>query len=196
MASNKFTVEFGDSSNRMMLIAALGNQKFRGAFSIAKLHSRPDVGGRAIGEAMGGMPDIPGQRMEIDIRKRTVRVFDPLEGDDSLLSRINSVRNKAESIGGAESGRDFKCIEETEQTLDEHTLKSLIREIALLVDNEGAVLSIGEIPAVKEIDALSGHYLYDPGDTISPNKPRFAEPDGTPIVERKNEVVAGLQSQS
>lgn len=170
-----FTVEFGDENCRNFLISAL-RLKVRGEWSIQTLSARP--GGPGDPGQLAGMPAIPGQRMELDPRKLTYRIFDPLEGDETKLKRITEVARKS-FLKSRLKGGDYKPTPEAKAKLDKDKFKTLLIEIGKMVhplsEDEADVkakLVQGDFPTAKQIDEMEGDELYDPNNNSS-QKPRY-----------------------
>lgn len=163
-----FTVELGDDFSRNQTIGTLGGLRCHGQFSLTRLHNRklPNgdrLGGRSVGEGMSQMPDRPGVRVSLFFKKRAVRIFDPLRDpeNEAQFKAINRAYAKAiQSTAGPEMERQ----EETRQSLTEHQLKTLARELFLKCEADEARLVEGELPTMEQIDALDGDYLFDPSN--------------------------------
>lgn len=154
------TVEFGDDCNRTITIDTL-KARLRGKYSQMR---------RDAGAIMNRMPDIPGQRMTIDFASRLVRIFDPLENDKDLLSKINSVTAEATVI--ASGGGKFTFVTASEQKLNADELKTLIIEICTLVENKSAFVVDGtQLPSERAIESLPGFELFDVWN--SGRKPKY-----------------------
>lgn len=150
----KFTVELGNSRNSKITIDTL-KSRFRGHFSLAKLHNRPG-GGRDVG-AMSAMPEIQGIHLEVDPTQSTVRIYDPLIDKKEVLDQVNGVlaRNGIKGSG-------FKAIEETTRKLNENELKTLCIELRLRVEQKKAKVREGVLPTDEQIERMPGEELFDP----------------------------------
>lgn len=164
----KIQVEFGDSNNRTITINCL-REKVRGRFSISTLHARPE-GGRDIGNAMSGMPDIPGLRMEIIASRKKAILFDPLENDEDRLARINAAARRARAIF---KGRDITFVRAREIELNDDLLKTLLLELWRKQQEHQLTVLDGELPDPEEIAKLPGRELYDPWN--NGRKPTYVE---------------------
>ncbi len=177
-----FTVEFGDSHNRTILLACF-NEKFRGSFSNGKAHSRTS-GAPNIGD-MNQMPDLPGQRMEVDWRKRTVTVTDPLEDDEELVDRMNRVLRNNRITGSNQKCVFVPSVVKTK--LNDNQLKTLVLELAKLRDGGSLEVTTGSLPATDKLDNLPGRQFFDPMNSSS-RKPTFVDQyeDWATQVDRMN----------
>ncbi len=181
-----FTVEFGDDAGRNIMISAL-QLTMRGAWDRQRMASRKDSNGRPLGvrtmsDHMNRMPDIPGQRMEVDTKKLTVRIFDPLVGDE--LSYAGSVLDDALLMSGK---REYIPQPEVVHDLqrNEDTFKTLMVELQYKLANGMARIVDGAFPANADLHALPGRQLHDPGNS-SP-KCRYEEdyPEYVKTLDRR-----------
>jgi hypothetical protein len=106
---------------------------------------------------MAGMPDIPGQCMEVDITKKTARVFDPLESQPELLNQINHV--SAEAVSLRSSGTVIVHVPEVTHTLDDDHFKSLLMELRRKRVSDCLRVVDGQLPAESVIEKLPGREL-------------------------------------
>lgn len=174
--SGSFTVEFGDMHGRQHYVQTL-RSKFRGCWSLTNLHRRTDhegksMGGRPVGDAMSQMPDSPGQRLTVDLATGHLREYDPLESDPERLAHICRV------MGRARGGVDvkYKPIPAKDHKIDEHTLKTLCRELYSMVnaDDPKARVVDGKLPSQEQIKSMPGRFLFDPANS-DPVKFRFED---------------------
>ncbi len=138
--------------------------------------SRPG-GGRGIGEAMQGMPDIPGMRAKVEPRHSRVTIWDPLESMPELLQQINRLKEKWPIIGGAggNGGGKWKPNERAVHELQPDAFKSVVLDLIDL--QAGKMLAPFESVLPSREDAerlLPGKQLYDPWSN-SRAKPTYAE---------------------
>lgn len=160
-----FVVELADDGNRSITLDTL-RLTLRGRWSAATLHQRED-GGRDLGNAMAGMPDIPGLRIAVSPRDKTAVIFDPLEDDEELRERITSVMNRSTILKTRET---IKAVKKQRHELSEDQLKTLCIELYRKVNGEGfgvhgvhvsAVMVKGEMPSERDINKLDGSELYE-----------------------------------
>lgn len=171
-----FTVEFGDAHGRQQTVSTL-RKVFRGYWSLTNFHRRKGadgqpLGGRPVGDAMSQMVDSPGMRLQVNLETGRVREYDPLENDPETLERICRV------LGRARGGVEVKYRPQPSKSyeLDEHTLKTLVKELRYMVtcDEPKAKLVEGKLPSEAEIAAMPGRILFDPGNS-DPHKFRFQD---------------------
>lgn len=170
----QFTVEFGDDCGRTITLNTL-RLRLRGAWSISRLMSKQG-GGRAIGEAMSGMPNIPGMRCKVEPRHSRVTIFDPLENEPDLLAQINKLKEKWPIIGGESNGAGkWKPNDTAVHVLVPDEFKSVVLDLVDLYKGKMLVpLDGSRIPSQEEAEALPGKQLYDPWSN-SRAKPTYAE---------------------
>ena len=166
-----FAVEFGDDKNRSISINAL-TTRVRGRYSNANLHANADgVGGRDVGRAMAGMPDIPGIRLRIDVGEQYYELHDPLSDNPKLMARIAHQITEArlQGVAGTEP------VESIVNEMDVDQLKTLLLEIWRKVNQTNqAVVVEGTLPDIDEINELPGNELYDPWNQTT-HKPTYVK---------------------
>jgi len=163
---HKFTVELGDGWGRNFTIRSLGyggSNKLRGMFNKPLMHSRPG-GSPAIEGKMSEIPDIPGVHIDVDCRKKTVTLRDPLINDQPRVDAINRVLRKANLA------EDHSTPTPVTHQLDDDKLKTFLFELLRMGD--AVHLREGTIPTVAEIDAAPGFELWDPGNQ-SQSTPKY-----------------------
>lgn len=177
-----FTVEFADDWCRNFTITSppLAGQDIRGRWDTARMARRKwdgdkrRVGTRDFGTAGNRLPSpIPGAMLAVNIRRKKIRLFDPLmesqEGKDILkdynevIKDIPALRNGNSEIVG------FDAIE---YDVTDDQLKTLLIELLRKKDSKCIDLIDGELPTAKQIDSLDGHELYDPSNN-SDDKPYY-----------------------
>jgi len=170
---NKFTVEFGDVNCRNFLFAPL-RQKVRGRFSISTLMSQ-EGGGQTPGNAIAGMPVIPGMHLDVDCSANTYRLWDPLnnEGQEAkdLLSKIKTIMNRALLLG---SDKDLKGVNDASGKLSDDELVTMVVHIKRMELANSVSVVRGDLPSDKAIEEYTGRELNDPWNT-SAHKPRYAD---------------------
>ena len=170
---NKFTVEFGDANCRNFLFAPL-RRKVRGRFSIATLMSQ-EGGGQSPGNAISGMPAIPGMHLDVDCAANTYRLWDPLnnEGQETkeLLSKIKTTMNRALLLG---SDKDLKGVKESSGKLNDDELVTMVVHIKRMELAKSVSVVRGDLPSDKAIEEYTGRELNDLWNT-SAHKPKYAD---------------------
>ena len=148
----KTVVELGDSSNRNFVLQSL-KAKIRGRWVTANANSS--------GSAMATMPDIPGQRLEINFQERKLRIFDPLTEDAAKMDQVNHVVNKA----SVAKGRQLGPVPEQNTTLHADTLKTLLLELLRFQEEDKLIVVSGRFPNAQQIEKMPGDELFDPGNS-------------------------------
>jgi hypothetical protein len=166
-----FTVECADNRSRTIQVTTL-RQQFPGRWD------KSNVIGQGV--ILGLLPPIiPGVRLTVSPRDRTVHIHDPLGDDPALCRIIEKAQHEGQQIRNAFGSTVGKRVETRTQKLDEHETKTLLLEIARSVhtDNEDAVRFIvikGAVPTEQELADFSGKELYDMMSN-NPHKPKFKE---------------------
>lgn len=175
-----FTVEFGDPLNRQIYLSTL-EKRVRGHFSISKIVARsgprmPNGGRVNIGDEIGAMPEIPGQRLRVDARDAKalkVIIFDPLETEEELRKKIARVLSNARRANA--SGSDtVGFIESQVQVVDADKFKTLLLELVQLETEKSLKVFKGKLPTLPEVEALPGRKLFDIANK-SPHKPKYED---------------------
>ncbi len=114
--------------------------------------------------------------MELDPRKLTYRLFDPLKGDEKKLEAITKAARKS-FLKSRIKGGDYKPMPEVKQELDPDTFKTLLIEIGKMLhpsnpEERKAKLVKGDFPKAEQIEAMEGDELYDVNNNSS-QKPRY-----------------------
>lgn len=165
----EFTVEFSTPNCGRVTINTL-QLVVEGEFSIPKLHAR-DGGCRNANVDMARMPEIPGCRMKVVPRTKTVTLFDPIENDPKLLARVNDAARRAHLKGDE---RWAKRMEKVEHKLDDDRFKSLMRDLVQLREGNALKVVDGEMPTMEQVNELPGRVLFDQWNN-SPTKPVYAD---------------------
>ncbi len=171
-----FTVEFGDEANRDILISTL-SAVYRGAWKKSNYFRQDKQTGEHIGQDIGTanmIPDVPGQRMEFQPGKLSVRIFDPLADNKELLDDFNRGRRRHR-----QTQETLEPMRESVETRDVNKFKTLVREIVGMVNNGSATLVDGKLPLIGDIDKMDGRYIVDPGDDTYKRQTVFEGDEGT-----------------
>lgn len=165
---NNFTVEFGDEANRTQLVKVL-QQTVRGHFSLIKLKRRD------AGRIMSNMPDIPGMQMIVKPRASEAIFIDQLADNSELCSQIDAVKNHPEAGPIRRDGKTMPSVlHEVKHKLDPDRFKTLVYELAFLVEEGLAKVIQGDIPTKEQIDKLPGRELNDVMNS-SALKPKYRD---------------------
>lgn len=160
-------VEISCPKNRQVLFP-FTMQKLRGRWSLAKL------AGRSTSSALSHMPDIPGMRMKLDCKSRTLTVWDPLgdEENEDLRERVLGIDK---DVFGTQRKPHPTVVKEK---LDDNDLKTILAWIAAAHDgkklrNEGG----GKIPSKEAVEAMPGRREINQFNS-NPAAPKFeGDPD-------------------
>lgn len=175
-----FTVEFGDEKNRSFLLRTV-RREVRGSFSLRKFYSN-EGGGRAVGNAMTRVPDIPGEFLCIKASEGVAIFYDPWEDKPEDWTRLNNALSEALP---ARTKQGFGPVPRQESKMSVDEMKTLVLEIFQMVEDKQARVVKGRMPDREAIDAMPGHELYDPMNSNA-RKPRYVEE--VPEWERRIEM--------
>lgn len=165
-------LECGNSLNQTITLDTF-KQRLRGSWSSAGLMAKR---GRALGDKMTQMPDIPGIRIAIYLTLKTVRFYDPLNLPEykELLVRINSASRNAKVH---QSGGQYRGVQDVEKVVTDDVMKTLLLEIVNVhMTKEDPTMRVvnGQLPELDFINKLPGDQLYDPWSNNS-LKPDFVK---------------------
>ena len=172
--SFEFTIQADHPRNSDLLLQTIPNCRLRGTISSSRT-----VRDRRSGEEMvpidqaaglGSLPLIPGMKLKVSTKTLSYIVEDPLYGDDLLCERIQ--RHYRTIIG---SDSKVRGVPPQPGKLDEHRMKTLVRECRNIVNANEAKIVEGILPELDEIDLLPGRVLLNPGLRTSSTQPRFED---------------------
>lgn len=165
---DQFTVEFGDIYNRNPSLNTF-RLRVRGSWSTYKLHQRPE-GGRDVGEIMNRMPEVPGQRLTINVKKGTALLFDPLEDNPGLLDKVNATMRSGRIAAGSQR---FTFVPRSEFACSADEMKTLLLELLVKQEERSITVVEGRLPTKEEVAALPGRQLADPWN--NGRKPKYQD---------------------
>lgn len=174
-----FTIEADHPRNSDLLIQSIPNCRLRSAIASAKgtivNMQDPDnipVIPKDQSRHLGSLPLIPGMRLSVNPKKKTYTISDPLHEDEKLCKQIERA---LESDDRPVRMSSVRGVPPMEGTLDEHRMKTLIRELFHIVKTGEARVVKGNLPDIQSIDELQGKFLLNPGSRVHNNQPQFEE---------------------
>jgi len=172
-----FGVEADGPRNNDLLIQSIPGCRVRSAINASKgtVVNRQDRENSPVipkGQAtfLGGLPPIPGMQIHVNPAQGKVKIVDPLHGDDAFCKRLEKSLAAAGTVIKELSG-----VPPREDTLDEHRMKTLCRELLAMMDAGEAKLIKGPKPDIEDIDEMPGRYLLNPGSQVPTGQPRFED---------------------
>lgn len=129
---------------------------------------------------LGQFPEMPGMELHVNPEKLTYSIVDPLADDEE---RCDAIRLAMEQVGPFRSKGKLKGVETQRGKLDVHRMKTLVREMYGLVQNDMAKVVKGSMPEFDLISQMPGNFLMNPGAKISNTQPNF-ERDWSGWLER------------
>ncbi len=152
--SPEIEVEFGDERNRQFAWGPGGQIMLRGAWSKVNLRSDELV------EFIATMPNIPGQRVRVCYGRKMAVIYDPL-----ALEKNREECEKLQAIIEKCWGRKEGPVKEVvKQDMDSDDLKTWLYWMRRFVDNGKARVITGDLPTIRDIQALPGRTrmsMYD-----------------------------------
>lgn len=176
IAITPFGVEIDHPRNCDLVIQAIPGAKLRSAIKPTVTTVQGTV--RTPTASQIAPPSVPGLRLYINPLRGVYRIVDPLVEDEAARERIEKYMK---ATGG--STQPVKGVPTLEAKLDEHRMKSLLREIADLLDQQHVKVVEGRAPSRAEIDSMPGNYLLNPGSRVFNSQPVF-EKDWDEWVDR------------
>lgn len=178
----RFTVEFADDWCRNFTISTppLDGIDIRGRWDTARLARRQwpgerrRVGMRDFGTDGNKIPSpIPGAMLSVDVRRKKVRLFDPLvetyEGK-AILEDYNAIIKNIPALKVGDN--KITGFDAVEYDLTDDQMKTLLLELLRKKDSKCIDMIEGELPTAKMVESLDGDELYDPSNP-SDDKPRY-----------------------
>lgn len=185
----KFTVELGDDHGRRQTLHVF-RKRYRGRYSNALLASRRDmitgkrIGMRVLSEGMSQMPDIPGIHIQVDLSKNYAKEYDPL----SEMEELHKEADRAFAQATNKTSHKTRAWPEVEyKNLDDHTFKTLVRELCQMVSDNSARVVAGTLPEFEEVREMPGRFINDPSSN-SRSKPRYEDEAEEYLEELESEA--------
>jgi hypothetical protein len=122
--------------------------------------------------SLAGLPDVPGMVIAVKPSDCTVLIQDPLNDaeHESTRARLLAFLKNANMF----NGESIKGVEERQETLTKHQMKTLCREMFWLLDaGEARIYKGTPAPEMSDIEAMPGEFLLNPGATIPNSQPRY-----------------------
>ena len=171
-----FAIEFDSCSNSDYKLNSLPEYKFRSALKTHRTVMDNETGEEAVPvdmiQGLSMLPTIPGMQLHVNPTDRTFEIIDPLCDRQDLTDRIAKVIN---SQGAIRADKGVRGVPTVKGNLDVHRMKTLCREMVMLLDAGEAELVKGVKPSLQAISKLPGKFLLNPGSQIQNNLPRYEE---------------------
>ena len=176
-----FGLEADERRNGDILLQSIPGARLRGAIDASKptiTHPMQNMGDWEPtippdqSSGLGALPKIPGQQIFVNPDKLTYRIFDPLRDNEELCNRIvSAMKVRGQSV----SSDRINGLKEVSGKLHVDSMKTLCRELRWLLEagDMKTILGTGDLPSMKEIDAMKGDYLLNPGATTKWLQPRY-----------------------
>lgn len=170
-----FGIQVDHPRNADLLLQSIKNCRLRSAISSTRTVTDKRSGHTMVPAsqaAMATFPSTPGMKLYVKPSDCSYKIIDPLCENEELCNRI--LRYLKEK-GMAGSSTKIAGVPESKGTLDPHYMKTLVRELFQLSEAGHVKECMGHIPKLKDIDAMPGKYLLNPGSTVLNGQPRFEE---------------------
>lgn len=169
-------IEADAPRNNDLIIQCIPGCRLRGAVNASKPATDYKTGEPKIPQDqarhLGQLPPIPGMQLHVNPAKLTYTIIDPLYEDEDLCERI---RRGIERSSAVRSVTKLRGVAPQKGELDEHRMKSLVREMVNLVKANEAKVVKGALPAMDAVDELPGRYLLNPGARVANQQPVFED---------------------
>lgn len=166
-----FAIEADPPGISDLLIQSIPGCRLRGAISTYKPNRKTPFSQDQLAR-LSAFPPIPGMQLFVNPKSCTYTIHDPLEKNKSLCEEIH---NGLMASDNPWNPKKVKGCPDEEGKLDKHRMKTLVREMISIVDSGHGKMVTGPKPSMKEIEALPGHFLLNPGadsECVS-TQPRF-----------------------
>jgi len=171
-----FAIEFDSCSNSDYKLNSLPEYKFRSAVKSHRTVVDNETGEEAVPvdmvQGLSMLPTIPGMQLHVNPADCSFEITDPLNDRQDLRDRIAKTIN---SQGAIRADKGIRGVPTVKGTLDVHRMKTLCREMVMLLDSNEAELVKGVKPSLKAISSLPGKFLLNPGCQIQNNLPRYED---------------------
>ena len=177
-----FTIEADCSNNGDVVIQSIPNGRLRGAVrgnkmvSYTKSNKFGAAGDEFIppsGRIYGMLPALPGMRLRVTPKDFEYEITDPLEGNQELLDKFVKKANEVMGVPISQKGVSYRPVPTEKGYLDPDRMKTLVREMVFMVNNDMAKLVDGVLPDAEDIEELEGDFLLNPGTQIQNNQPKY-----------------------
>lgn len=169
-----FGIEFDHPRNCDMVVQSIPGCKCRSAIRADRVVVDAKTGRSRIpadqANSLGRFPPIPGQQLHVNAMKLSYNITDPLCDNPALREELRKglAENTPFTTGNLLGG-----VPKQEGTLDQHAMKTLVREMINMVKSGEAKVCRGELPSQGDCDKLPGHYLLNPGSRVGNSQPTF-----------------------
>jgi|19_taG_2_1085344.scaffolds.fasta_scaffold00758_2 hypothetical protein len=172
---SSFTMEADHPRNCDLLIQNIPGLRLRSAIE----GTRPVIdqgSGDALvpadqSRSLASLPRVPGMLIKVLPEECLVIVEDQLDKDERLKSRLLSFLKQNTGF----QSESIKGVDTQKLSLDEHSMKTLCRELHGIMEAGEGTLIRGAMPKIKDIDNMPGRYLLNPGSTIQNSQPRYED---------------------
>lgn len=116
------------------------------------------------------IPRVPGMQLHINPAKCTYTILDPLYEDEELCELL---RKRLSESTPFRVGNKLSGVPTTKGTLDVHRMKTLCREVIHMLNIQFVKVVKGVAPELKDVEAMPGHFLLNPGSRIPNQQPTY-----------------------
>jgi hypothetical protein len=171
-----FEIEADHPRNCNLLLQSISGCRLRSAIRADRTVTDVKTGRRMMPtdqvRHLGRLPAVPGMHLAVNPGKLSYVVSDPLYEDEDTCERLRLSIN--ESSPTKITGK-LRGVSPQEGTLDQHRMKTLCREIVWLLEAGDVRIVNGIKPTLKDLDAMPGKYLLNPGSMVHNMQPRYEE---------------------
>ena len=172
-----FSIEIDHPQNADMLIQAIeGIPRLRSRITASRTVIDSRNGEEYLPEDrsrhLGKYPEIPGMILHVNPGDCQYKITDPLTEKPDLLERIKKQLNR-ERVFRVDG--DLKGVPDQKGVLDQHRMKTLIREMHSMLKIKHARLVKGAEPKLEDINKMEGRFLANPGCIIPNGLPRYED---------------------
>ncbi len=184
-----FGVEADHPRNADLLLQSIPNCRLRGKLMASRTVVVVDELGDEIemispdqAAGLGQFPPVPGMQLHIDTKNGKVVITDPLRDDERMCDKLARALYAKNLL---QKNRKINGMPTRTEVVDDHRMKTLIREVLQLVEAGHMKVVKGAQPEMEDVDEMPGRYLLNPGARVQNMQPRFED--------QWDEWYAGLQ---
>lgn len=171
-----FGIEADHPRNCDLLLQSIPGARLRSVISGSRTVVDQSTGDSMIpsdqANFLGQFPTIPGMQLLVNPAKGTYAIIDPLADDEQTCDRITRALERVSSF---RSKSKIKGVAPQKGALDEHRMKTLVREMITILANGHAKVCKGAAPSKDDVDGMPGRYILNAGSRVPNTQPRFED---------------------
>jgi hypothetical protein len=172
-----FVVEADNPRNCDLYIQTLGGMRLRSSIKATKeVFDREDgeqVTRPAPAKMIDGLPrDLPGMRLHIYPAECKWKMVDPLRDNQEVMDKV---KRAIQSRTSTRTTGTLRGVPPAEGNLGIDEMKTLLKEMLCLIENQDMRVIKGVAPTKEEVDDMPGRYLLNWSNRGQWNQPRYED---------------------